>query len=84
MLGIELIDWIIIVLYLVGITLIGLWAVKKVHSSSSFFFLNKIRSISPKCGVQHKKLQKIYPRETLEKNHKFRIQPVKTTRFRPK
>jgi Na+/proline symporter len=37
MLGIELVDWIIIVLYLVGITFIGLWATKKVHSSTSFF-----------------------------------------------
>jgi len=37
MLGIELIDWIIIVLYLVGITFIGLWAVRKVRSSTSFF-----------------------------------------------
>jgi len=41
MLGIELIDWIIIALYLVGITLIGLWAVKKVHSSASFFIGNR-------------------------------------------
>jgi len=37
MLGIEAIDWAIILLYLVGITLVGLWAAKKVHSSSSFF-----------------------------------------------
>jgi len=37
MLGIELIDWVIIVLYLVGITFIGLWAMKKVHSTASFF-----------------------------------------------
>ncbi|UCD53012.1 MAG: sodium:solute symporter family protein [Phycisphaerales bacterium] len=41
MLGIERIDWIIIVLYLVGITLIGVWAAKKVHSSSSFFIGNR-------------------------------------------
>lgn len=37
MLGIELVDWIIIILYLVGITFIGLWAMKKVHSTASFF-----------------------------------------------
>ena len=41
MLGIELIDWIIILLYLVGITIIGLWAVKKVHSAASFFIGNR-------------------------------------------
>jgi Na+/proline symporter len=37
MLGVELIDWIVIIAYLVGITFIGLWAVKKVRSSASFF-----------------------------------------------
>jgi len=37
MLGIEPIDWAIIILYLVGITLVGLWATKKVRSSASFF-----------------------------------------------
>jgi len=37
MLGIEAIDWAIIVLYLVGITFVGLWAMKKVHSTASFF-----------------------------------------------
>ena len=37
MLGIEPIDWAIILLYLVGITLVGLWATRKVHSSASFF-----------------------------------------------
>jgi SSS family transporter len=36
-LGIQLIDWIIIVLYLVGITFIGLWAMRKVRSAASFF-----------------------------------------------
>ena len=29
MLGIEVFDWMVIVAYLVGITFIGLWAVKK-------------------------------------------------------
>jgi Na+/proline symporter len=37
MLGLELIDWMVIVVYLAGITFIGLWAVRKVHSSTSFF-----------------------------------------------
>ena len=37
MLGLELIDWIVIVIYLLGITAVGLWAVKKVRSSASFF-----------------------------------------------
>jgi Na+/proline symporter len=37
MLGLELIDWIVIVIYLLGITFIGLWAVRKVRSSASFF-----------------------------------------------
>jgi len=37
MLGLELIDWAVIIAYLVGITFIGLWAVKKVRSAASFF-----------------------------------------------
>jgi Na+/proline symporter len=37
MLGLELIDWIVITVYLLGITFIGLWAMKKVRSSASFF-----------------------------------------------
>ena len=37
MLGLELIDWIVIVLYLLVITAVGLWAVRKVRSSASFF-----------------------------------------------
>jgi len=37
MLGLKLIDWVVIVVYLLGITLIGFWAVRKVHSSTSFF-----------------------------------------------
>jgi len=37
MLGLKLVDWVVIVVYLVGITLIGFWAVKKVRSSASFF-----------------------------------------------
>ena len=37
MLGLRLIDWAVIIVYLVGITFIGLWAVKKVRSAASFF-----------------------------------------------
>jgi Na+/proline symporter len=37
MLGVELIDWVVIIVYLVVITFIGLWAVKKVRSAASFF-----------------------------------------------
>ena len=37
MLGLELIDWIVIAIYLVGITFVGLWAVRKVRSTASFF-----------------------------------------------
>ncbi len=37
MLGIDGIDWAIIILYLVGITFVGLWAMKKVRSAASFF-----------------------------------------------
>ncbi|MBC8472754.1 MAG: sodium:solute symporter family protein [Planctomycetes bacterium] len=37
MLGIEAFDWLVIIAYLVGITFIGLWAVKKVRSTASFF-----------------------------------------------
>ena len=37
MLGVEPIDWLVIIVYLVGITFIGLWAVKKVRSTATFF-----------------------------------------------
>ncbi|MCK4293619.1 MAG: sodium:solute symporter family protein, partial [Planctomycetes bacterium] len=37
MLGVRLVDWMVIVVYLVGITVIGLWAARKVRSSTSFF-----------------------------------------------
>ena len=35
--AIALFDWIVIVVYLLGITGLGLWASKKVHSSTSLF-----------------------------------------------
>ena len=37
MLGIRLIDWMVIIAYLVGITFIGIWAAKKVKSAATFF-----------------------------------------------
>ncbi|MHC4122808.1 MAG: sodium:solute symporter family protein, partial [Planctomycetota bacterium] len=41
MLGIELIDWLTIAGYLVGITIIGVWAVKRVKSAASFFISDR-------------------------------------------
>jgi len=37
MFGVNIIDWLMIGIYLVGIMLVGVWAVKKVKSSTSFF-----------------------------------------------
>jgi len=37
MLGVNWLDWLVIVGYLVGITFIGVWAAKKVKSTASFF-----------------------------------------------
>ena len=37
MLGVQWIDWLVIVVYLLGITAIGMWAVRKVKSASTFF-----------------------------------------------
>lgn len=36
-LGVKLIDWIVIIVYLVGITAVGVWAARKVRSASTFF-----------------------------------------------
>jgi len=36
-LGVQWIDWLVIVVYLLGITAIGMWAVRKVKSTSTFF-----------------------------------------------
>lgn len=36
-LGIGLIEWIVIAVYLLGITALGVWASRRVHSSASFF-----------------------------------------------
>ncbi len=37
MLGVNWFDWLVIVGYLVGITIIGVWAAKRVRSTASFF-----------------------------------------------
>jgi len=37
MLGLKLVDWVVIVVYLLGITFIGFWAVRKVRSAASYF-----------------------------------------------
>jgi SSS family transporter len=39
--GLPLIDWLVIAAYLVGITAIGTWAIRKVTSSTSFFISNR-------------------------------------------
>ena len=41
MLGITAVDWLVIAVYLVGITVIGTWAIKKVKSSASFFISDR-------------------------------------------
>jgi len=41
MLGITLVDWLVIVGYLVGITAIGTWAIRKVKDSTSFFISDR-------------------------------------------
>jgi Na+/proline symporter len=37
MLGIELVDWAVILAYLIGIIFIGIWAARKVKSAATFF-----------------------------------------------
>jgi SSS family transporter len=37
MLGVKAVDWAVVVVYLVGITVIGVWAAKRVKSAASFF-----------------------------------------------
>jgi SSS family transporter len=41
MLGVNWLDWLVIVGYLVGITFIGIWAAKKVKSAASFFISDR-------------------------------------------
>jgi len=41
MLGVRVIDWMVIIVYLVGITFIGVWAARKVHSAASFFISDR-------------------------------------------
>ncbi len=40
-LGIHLLDWLVVVVYLIGITALGTWAIRKVKSSSSFFISDR-------------------------------------------
>jgi len=40
-LGVSWIDWLVIVLYLAGITVIGTWAIRKVTSSTTFFISDR-------------------------------------------
>jgi len=41
MLGVNWIDWLVIAGYLVGITMIGVWAARKVKSAASFFISDR-------------------------------------------
>ncbi|MBN1910673.1 MAG: sodium:solute symporter family protein [Pirellulales bacterium] len=41
MLGIKLVDWLVIGAYLLGITAIGTWAMRRVKSSTSFFISDR-------------------------------------------
>jgi Na+/proline symporter len=41
MLGVSRLDWLVIVGYLTGITLIGVWAIKRVKSTASFFISDR-------------------------------------------
>ncbi len=41
MLGISLIDWVVLAVYFIGITALGLWTYKKVKSSGDYFMANR-------------------------------------------
>jgi len=41
MLGITLVDWLVVGTYLLGITVIGTWAIRKVKDSTSFFISDR-------------------------------------------
>ncbi len=55
MLGISYIDWIVLVLYFIGITSLGVWTFKKIKSSADYFMGNrrfgKILMIAQAFGV---------------------------------
>jgi Na+/proline symporter len=55
MLGISWIDWLVLVIYFIGITSLGVWTYKKVKSSADFFMGNrrfgKILMIAQAFGV---------------------------------
>src|SRR4030042_1023482 len=41
MLGVDWVDWLVIFGYLLGVTMLGVWAVKKVRSTASFFISDR-------------------------------------------
>jgi len=55
MLGISYIDWIVLVIYFIGITSLGIWTFKKIKSSADYFMGNrrfgKILMIAQAFGV---------------------------------
>ncbi len=55
MLGISIIDWVVLAIYFIGITALGLWTYKKIKSSADFFMGNrrfgKILMIAQAFGV---------------------------------
>ncbi len=55
MLGISALDWIVLIVYFIGITILGLWTYKKIKSSGDFFMGNrrfgKILMIAQAFGV---------------------------------
>ena len=55
MLGISIIDWVVLSLYFIGITMLGIWTYRKIKSSADFFMGNrrfgKILMIAQAFGV---------------------------------
>ena len=55
MLGVSIIDWIVLLIYFIGITALGLWTYKKIKSSADFFMGNrrfgKILMVAQAFGV---------------------------------
>ena len=41
MFGLTLPDWIVLAIYLIGTTLIGIWAARKVKSAASYFISDR-------------------------------------------
>jgi len=55
MLEISFLDWIVLIIYFIGITALGVWTYKKIKSSADFFMANrgfgKILMIAQAFGV---------------------------------